>query len=206
MDIMKVVNQAKDIIFNPKGTINKLKDEKITKQDLLFYLIIVGFPTFLGTLIGYGFVWGGTQLLGYAFLLAIITYILIIIGVIAFGYILNMLASSFKTKQNLMQAMKLVSYAATPWLLAGIFAIYPAISLISLLGGIYGLYILYIGIPILMGTPKEQQMPYFIIGIVVYIIVMGVIFFIVGWLWTQLLWSFVGGYYYPYGYRPPFYR
>ena len=113
---------------------------------------------------------------------------------------------SVKNTQKTTKAMKLVSYAATPWLLAGIFAIYPAISLISLLGGIYGLYILYIGIPILMGTPKEQQMPYFIIGIVVYIIVMGVIFFIVGWLWTQLLWSFVGGYYYPYGYRPPFYR
>lgn len=101
-----------------------------------------------------------------------------------------------------MQALKLVSYAATPWLLLGIVNIYPAASLISLVGGLYGLYMLYLGIPILMGTPKEQQMPFFIVGLIVYIIVMGVINWLTGWIWWQMVWSAVwgstwGGYYYP---------
>ena len=203
MDIMKTVNQAKDLVFNPKGTMEKLKNEKVELKDIIVYLAIVGLPTFLGLLIGYGFVWGGIGgLIGYAFVIALITYIMSIIGVIVFGFILNALAPSFKTKQNKMQALKLVSYAATPWLLLGIVNIYPAASLISLVGGLYGLYMLYLGIPILMGTPKEQQMPFFIVGLIVYIIVMGVINWLTGWIWWQMVWSAVwgstwGGYYYP---------
>jgi hypothetical protein len=195
MDIMKTVNQAKDLVFNPKGTMEKLKKEKVETKDVIMYLAIVGLPTFLGVLIGYGFLWIGFTgtLLGYAFALAIITYILSIIGIMVFGFILNALAKNFKTKENKMQAMKLVSYAATPWLLLGIANIFPAASIISLLGGLYGLYILYLGIPILMETPKDQQMSYFIVGLIVYIIVMAVIWWLIGWLWIQLVWSLVWG-------------
>ena len=206
MDIMKMVNQAKDIVLNPSGTMKKLKDEKVTTKDIIIYLGIVGIPTFLGILLGYGFFWWGGfgGLIGYAFALAIITYILSIVGVIAFGFILGALAPTFKTKQDKMQAMKLVAYAATPWLLLGIVNIFPAAALISLLGGLYGLYILYLGIPILMGTPKDQQMPYFIVGLIIYIVVMGVIYMLIGWIWSSLVWSLVWGYtghgwYYPYG-------
>ena len=188
MDIMKIVNQAKDLVFNPKGTMEKLKDEKVELNDIIIYLAIVGVPTFLGLLLGYGFFWwSGGSLIGSAFVIAIVMYIAAIVGVIIFGFILNALAPSFKTKSNKMQALKLVSYAATPWLLLGIFNIFPAAGLISLLGGLYGLYILYLGIPILMGTPKEQQMTFFIIGLIVYIIVMAAISMITGAIWTQLV-------------------
>lgn len=194
MDIMKTVNQAKDLVFNPKGTMEKLKDEKVELNDIIIYLAIVGIPTFLGLLIGYGFVWwGGGGLIGYAFAIAIIAYIMSIVGVIVFGFILNALAPTFKTTQNKMQALKLVSYAATPWLLLGIVNIFPAAALISLVGGLYGLYILYLGIPILMGTTQNQQMPFFIAGLIVYIIVMGAIYWLTGWIWWQLVWSTVWG-------------
>ena len=199
---MKIVNQAKDLVFNPKGAMEKLKDEKVETKDIVIYLAIVGIPTFLGVLLGYGFFWWGGfgGLIGYAFALAIITYILSIIGIVVFGFILNALAKNFKTKENKMQAMKLVSYAATPWLLLGILNIFPGFGFISLVGGLYGLYILYLGIPILMGTPKEQQMPYFIVGLIVYIVVMGAIYWLVGWIWLQLVWGAVWGSIGGYGY------
>lgn len=200
MDIMKIVNQAKDLVFNPKGTMEKLKDEKVELNDIIIYLAIVGAPTFLGLLLGYGFFWwSGSSLIGSAFIIAIVMYIAAIVGVIIFGFILNALAPSFKTKSNKMQALKLVSYAATPWLLLGIFNIFPAAGLISLLGGLYGLYILYLGIPILMGTPKEQQMSFFIIGLIVYIVVMAAISMVTGAIWTQLVWgtAYGPGYYFP---------
>ena len=186
-----MINQAKDIIIKPKDTIEKLKNETVTMKDIIIYLIIIGLPTFLGIFLGYGFIgwgfYGGW--IGFAFALALITYILSIVGIIVFGFILNGLAPNFKSKANKMQAMKLVSYAATPWLLLGIASIYPPIAIISLLGGIYGLYILYIGIPILMETPKEQQMTYFIISLVIYIVIIGVIYWLIGWIWWQLVWS-----------------
>ena len=169
MNIMKVVNQVKNLLINPKGTMLKLRDEQMTMMDIIIYLAMIAVPTFLGMLLGYGFFWGGGygNLLGNAFAMAIITYILTIVGIIIFGFILNALAGNFRSKQNKMQALKLVSYAATPWLLLGILNIYPPAGLIALLGGIYGLYILYVGLPIFMGTPKDQEIPYFIIGLIV---------------------------------------
>jgi hypothetical protein len=195
MNIMKMIGQAKNILFNPKGTMEKLKSETVSMMDIIIYLALVGAPTFLGILLGYGFFWlgGFGGLLGYAFAMAIITYILSIVGIIIFGFILNALAGNFKSVKNKMQAMKLVSFAATPWLLLGIVNIYPAAALIALLGGIYGLYILYLGLPILMETPKEQQMTYFIIGLIVYIVVMGLVWWLSSFIWTRLVWGSILG-------------
>ena len=199
MDIMKIINQAKDICLNPKETLKKLKDKKVTKNDIIMYLAIVAFPTFLGVLLGYGAIYAGTGFIGWGFGLAILQYILAIIGIIVFGYIFNMLAPNFKTKSNLMQAVKLVTYAATPWLLLGIFYLYPPAGVIVFLGGLYGLYILYLGIPILMETPKDQQLTYLIIGIIVYFVIMVVIWWIIGTIWTSMIWhTYVG----PYGWYP----
>lgn len=201
MDIMKVIKQAIDICLNPKGSLEKLKDKKVTLKDIIIYLAIVGVPTFLGVFIGYGIVSYNVNFLGWGFALAIVQYVLSIIGIIVFGYILNALAENFKTKQNLMQALKLVAYAATPWLLIGIISIFPAASPVIFLGGLYGLYILYLGIPILMKTPKDQQIPYLIIGIIVYFIVMVIIWWLIGWIWSSIIWSsaWVG---YPPGWYP----
>ena len=66
MNIMKIIGQAKNILFNPKGTLLKLRDEQVTMNDIIFYLVIVGAPTFLGILLGYGlFWWGGSGSLAF---------------------------------------------------------------------------------------------------------------------------------------------
>ena len=203
VDISKDINRAINIITKPKKALEDLKGESMTKQDLIVYLGLIGVPTFLGVLIGYGFIGYGTSLVGWGFALAVIQYVLSIIGIIVFGYILNALAPSFKSKQNLMNAMKLVAASATPWLIAGIFYFYPAAGVISFLGGIYGLYILYLGIPILMETPKDQHIVYLVVGLIVYIIIMGVVSLITGAIWGSIVQNAIrsawGGYY---GYYP----
>lgn len=198
MDIMKIVNQAKDIILKPKVALKQLKDEKITKQDLLIYLGIMAIPGLIGIIVGYGIVglsfgWGFSSWsyrlpIGWAVAWGIAQYILTIIGVIVFGYVFNMLAPSFSSKQNLMQSMKLVAYAITPVLLAGIFNIYPPIGLITFLALIYSLYILYIGLPIYMGTPEDKRIIYIIVSIVVYAIIMSAISFVV----SSIMWGAIG--------------
>ncbi|MBN1281252.1 MAG: YIP1 family protein [Candidatus Thermoplasmatota archaeon] len=194
MDIMGFVGTAKNILFNPKGTLLKLRDEQWTMQSIIIYLAIVAAPIFLGALLGYGFVWWGSASNGI--IMAILLYIMNIVGVIIFGFVLNALAGNFKSKANTMQAMKLVSFAATPGLLLGIAYVYPPISAIVFLGFLYGLYILYLGIPIFMETPKEQQMTYFIIGLIVYIIIMAIVWWLSSFIWDRLFWSA----YYPPGY------
>ena len=56
MDIMKIVNQAINVVLKPKETLKKLKDEKITKESLLIYLGIVALPTLIGIIVGYQWV------------------------------------------------------------------------------------------------------------------------------------------------------
>ena len=206
MDISKIIHQAMDIITKPKDALKTLKDEKTTTQDIIFYLAIVAFPTFLGVFIGYGFVgvgWVGGGLVGIGFLLAIIDYVLAIIGTIVFAYIMNALANNFKSKQDLMQSMKLIAASATPWLIAGIVSIVPGASLVSILGGLYGLYILYLGLPILMETPQDQQIPYLIVGLIIYIVIMVVVWWVTSAIWESLVWNAVWGSYYHYHYPYP---
>lgn len=198
MDIMKTINQAKEIMLKPKNALQKYKDEQVTLKDTLLYLGIVGFPTFLGILIGYGVVgfsfgWGGYGFtykvpLEWAFAWALTQYILLIIGVIVFAYVFDMLASSFSSKPNKMQSMKLVSYVATPVLIAGIFNIWPPLGLLGLLAAIYSFYILYIGLPVYMGTPNDKVLVYIIVSIIIYV----VIYYAIGWVVSTVMWSAIG--------------
>jgi hypothetical protein len=96
-----------------------------------------------------------------------------------------------------MQAFKLVAYAATPWLLAGIFYAYWPIWFLAPLAGLYGLYILYLGIPIFMGTPQDQHMPYLIITAIIFAAVMFVVWFIAKQILFGLWGSAWRGYYLP---------
>ena len=189
MDIMKIINQAMSVLLNPKQALQNAKTEKVVTMDIIFYLAIVGIPTLIGYIIGYGVIGFGGAFLGISVGAAIVYYILAIIGIIVFGYILNAFAPTFKSKQNLMQALKLVAYSSTPWLVAGIFYFHPSIWFLPALAGLYGLYILYIGIPILMETPKDQQLPFLIVAVVIYIIIMGAVFTIANQIWWRVYWS-----------------
>lgn len=85
----------------------------------------------------------------------------------------NALAPSFGSTQNQGQAHKLVAYSFTAALLAGVFAILPAVAALSLVG-LYSLYLLYVGLPVMMNTPGDRRTGYFIallaVGIVVFAI------------------------------------
>ncbi len=195
MDIAKIINQAKDIILKPKDALQRYKDETITKQDVLIYLGIVAFPTFLGIVLGYGLVgvsygWGlgFTLPLQWAFAWGIMQYIMMVIGVVVFAYVFNMLAPSFSSKPNKMQAIKLVMYATTPVLVAGILNIWPVLSLVILLVALYSLYILYVGLPIYMETPNDKRVGYLIVSIIIYIVIV----FAISWIVSTVMWNIVG--------------
>jgi MFS family permease len=198
MDIMKVVNKAKDITLKPKESLESLKDEKITKENLLIYLGIVSVPTLIGNIIGFGLVgltFGLGSLvtfpLGWAVAFGVVWFIAVIISIIIFGYVFNMLASSFSSEQNLMQSMKLVAYAATPSLLAGIFNIFPLLGrFLVFIAALYGIYILYLGLPMFMKTPQDKCVVYLIVGIIIYVVIMAVISFLIsGVMWSVISYS-----------------
>lgn len=196
MDINAIINRAKNVVMKPKETLEAAKAEQPSMEDLIMYVAIVAVPTLIGITIGYGVVGVGAFLVHFkvpmqwAVTWGVMQYVLSIIGVIIFGYIVNMLAPSFSSKQDQIQATKLVAYAATPGLLAGILYIIPPISFLVFLAALYGLYILYLGIPVFMETPEDKRLIYLIVAIVVYIAIMAV----VGWITSEVMWGMIGPY------------
>jgi hypothetical protein len=199
MDIGKIFNQVIKIITKPKEALREVSTQSMPRNDVIMYLAIIGIPSFIGILIGYGFLWfwGGTFIVP-AVAGAIIYYVVAIICIILFGYLLNAFAPTFKSQQNQAQALKLVAYASTPWLLAGIFYILPGwLWPLTILAGLYGLYILYLGLPILMGTPQDQQLPYLLVGAAIFVVIMLVLW----WITNTIIWHIaIGPYFYRYYY------
>ncbi|MEM2933520.1 MAG: Yip1 family protein [Methanocellales archaeon] len=189
MDLNKVRDRALSIVKNPLTELTKVKAEEIKPMDLITqYIAILAVIPAIATIIGWGFV--GVGFFRYSIIAAIVggilTYILSIAGVYISGIVINTLAPNFASKQSDVQAMKLAAYAATPGLLGGIFNIIPMLSILAFLCSLYGLYILYLGIPVLMETPKDKVLIYTIAVIVVMIVIYFIIGAITGTIMTAM--------------------
>lgn len=115
----------------------------------------IGLTVFGYHLFGIGYRPSITSALG----MAVISYVMGLVGVVVFAQIINLLAPGFGGTRSSVQAMKVAAYSMTAAWLAGIFALVPALSLLSL-AGLYSLYLLYIALPILMKVATEKAVPY----------------------------------------------
>ena len=106
---------------------------------------------------------------------AITQYILGLVSVYVLALIIDALAPTFAGQKNQIQALKVSTYSSTAAWLAGIFALIPGLRLLGILG-IYSLFLLYLGLPVLMKSPKEKAVGYTVVVIICAII----LFWIVG--------------------------
>lgn len=164
------------------------------KTLMINYVAVLAAIPFIATLIGYSWFYGflGFGGIGYAFASAILTYIGDIIAVFVVGFVIWKLGPNFGTTTNQVRATRLAAYAFTPAFLIAILDIIPFISFITILGLLYGLYILYLGLPILLGTPRDRALTYVIVTVVVTIVVYVVIGAIIGAITAALFLGLVG--------------
>jgi hypothetical protein len=194
---MNLVERAQNILMKPKEEWGKIKAESTTIAQLFFgYAVFLAAIPPIAQFIGWGLIGRRIPLLGWirvpigqALVGAIVTYVLSLISVYVLGIIINALAPSFGSKQNLVNAMKLAVFSFTaPWI-AGVFNILPVISILTILG-LYGLYILYLGFSEgMMDTPKDKVIGYYVVSLVVAVILFFVVSLIVG---AIVVWG--GGY------------
>lgn len=182
-----MIERIKNILFSPKTEWEKIKAETTgIAQVLTGYAVplallpaifgMLGFAL-IGQRYGFGPISGVFRIpFTYAIVWAIVQYILTLVGLYVEGIVINALAPSFGSTQNPVNAFKLAVYASTPSFVAGILHIIPALGIIVFLISLYGIYLLYLGIPILMETPKEKIVGYLIVTIIVMI----VLYFIIG--------------------------
>jgi hypothetical protein len=63
----------------------------------------------------------------------------------------------------MLNAFKLVVYSWTPSWVVGALLIIPALSWLVAIASLYSLYLFYLGLPLLMETPREKVTAYFLV-------------------------------------------
>jgi hypothetical protein len=102
--------------------------------------------------------------------LAIWTFIGAIISVSIVGFVINVLAPTFGGQQDSARAMRVAVYSFTPAWIAALFNILPFLGILGLIGAFYGMYLLYLGLPVVMKSPKDKAAGYTVVTIVVAIV------------------------------------
>jgi len=185
--VMGAITSAIALVKNPVGYITANKDTSATTRGIMLnYVAVLAAIPFLATLIGdlwyyslfipFGFV---GSYIAYAFTSAVLTYILDVIGVYVIAVVIKMLAPTFNSSSDVIRSLKLAAFIFTPVFLVGVLDIFPFLAVLTILGVLYGLYILYLGLPIILGTPKERVVTYVvavvIATLVVYLIIGAII-------------------------------
>ncbi len=166
---MNLVERAKNILLNPKGEWEVIKNEEHSISDLFtkYAMILAAIPAIAGLI--------GFSMTGFSFMTnikwLIAMYISSLVGVYVIAFIIDVLAPSFGSTKNMEASLKVVVFAYTASWVGGIFNIIPALSWISAIAGIYSLVLLYMGLERVKNVPKEKMVGYFIVTLVIAIVV-----------------------------------
>ena len=85
--------------------------------------------------------------------------------------VISWLAPRFGSARDDVKGMKVAVFTYLPFLAAGVLYLIPSLSPLVFLVGLYCLYIMYVGLPAVMGTPKEKSVAYIIVTIVALVLI-----------------------------------
>lgn len=175
---MNIIERAKKIIISPSQTWAEIKHEQMSIAELyLSYAMILALipavSQFIGSaLVGYSFSGFHFRLgIGTALAYSIVSYVMSLLGIYLVAFIANLLAPSFDSEQNLTNAVKAVTFSMTPSFIAGVLYLIPPLSILVIIPSLYGIYLFYLGLPLLMNTPKNKALVYVIVVMVLTIVV-----------------------------------
>jgi len=120
--------------------------------------------------------------------MCVLFYLAMIAGVIFLGAMVSWMAGSYGSQSGLANGIKLISYTASPFFLAGILGLMPLLWLDIMLGTLiacYCVYLLYRGTSVVMNVPPERGFLYasavFAVALVSFVALLGA---------TVVLWDF----------------
>lgn len=164
---MDIIERAKAIIVKPKETWGKIKGETTTIKGLFTsYAVILALIPAVANFIGWSLIGSSAMRIHYrvpvasGLVSAVLLYVLTLAALYAVAFIIDALAPSFNSKKDMLAATKVAVFSFTPAMIAGIFGIIPGLSILVTLASLYSLYLFYVGLPILMETPKEKTFSY----------------------------------------------
>lgn len=179
---MNLTERIKNILLKPKEEWQVIDTESTTVADLYKgYIVPLAAIGPVASIIGFSVIGMSLPFVGTwrvpvttAISSAVVQYALSLVGVYGVALIVDALASTFSGQKNILQALKVITYAYTAAWLAGIFTIIPALSILGIVG-LYSLYLLYLGLPVLMKVPQDKAIGYTIAVTIVTIVVFVII-------------------------------
>ncbi|HKA59486.1 MAG TPA: Yip1 family protein [Gemmatimonadales bacterium] len=101
----------------------------------------------------------------------VVVLVVAILSVFLLSKIISLLAPGFGGNANDVQALKAAAYSSTAAWIGSVFALIPALNLVSVFISLYSVVLLYLGLPIVMKVPKDRAMGYTAVVIIVAIVV-----------------------------------
>jgi hypothetical protein len=187
MDFNAIFTRIKNIIVKPADEWEVIKGEPSDKNTILKnyalpLIILVAIAEFLGGLI---FTRYGLSI-GYVVAQAIVSFIVVFLGIYISAIVINELASSFGSKKDTNAAFKLVIYSFTPVFIAQTVAnLIPPLSFVVIFG-LYSIYLIWLGLGSLMETPEDKKVIYVVVSAIIIFAVYVLLMFILGAILTAI--------------------
>jgi hypothetical protein len=179
---MDLVERVQDILLRPKETWPEIKADQTTIVDLFrSYAVILAIIPAVAQIIGVtvvGFSFMGLRYrtpFGSALAHGLLSYCTSLASLYLIAFIMDSLAPKFASQKNMLNAFKLAVYCWTPSWVVGVLLIIPALSWLVALFSLYGLYLFYLGLPLLMDTPRDKVTIYFLVVVALSIVVIAFI-------------------------------
>lgn len=162
-----IVQRAKEILLDPKGTWPRIEAEPATAQSIYVpYVVALAALAAVCGFIGLSIV--GVGGFGMSFRVPILTglvgmivrFVLSLVMVFVIALIVDALAPTFGGQKNPINALKVVAYGSTAGFLGGVFSLLPSLSILGLLAALYSIYLVYTGLPVLMKCPQDKALAY----------------------------------------------
>lgn len=180
-----MISRVKGMLLEPRATWKEL-DAEFLKPGELWMKYIIPLAAIYPIAHAVGVILFGERIaftrltnsvpISSAIIQGIAALILALLSVFVLSRIISLLAPGFGGQRNDVQGLKAAAYASTASWVGGIFALIPALGIVSLIFSLYSLVLLYIGLPIVMKVPQDRAMGYTAVVIIVWIVV----FLIVG--------------------------
>lgn len=169
------ISRIKNLVWSPKTEWAVVALEPATLAQLLGYVVPLALLATLMVFLRMSAPGVSSAIGGLTLTLRLFVSVLFIVFVV--GLVINVLAPTFSGRQDLRRALKVAAYSLTPAGLSSVLVLAPPIFAIplQLLAGVYGIYKLYLGLPVLMRSPREKALGY-TASVVTCAVLVGVVF------------------------------
>ncbi len=186
---MTLIDRAKNMLITPRTEWDAVAAETTPQgQVITGYVLPLAAVAAVAGFIGAVVIGTSVPLLGTVraslvggVVTAILQLVMAVLSVFLMGFIIDALAPTFGAQKNMARAVRVAAYAYTPVWVLSILAIIPYLGLlIALISVIYAVYLLYLGLPRVMGAPREKAAGYTALVVVVGIVLGFILALVVG--------------------------